>query len=241
MSNTENSAKAEILDRLRNAAVFADAGRDLASDIGIDYAPSGKPYTAPRNYEREHSATHSSLVALADERIADYRANVVRCSVDELPSAIVDQLEQAGVTGSTDKPARIGVPPKLEQEWLAEIPRRIDSAIVVDSNLSVAELDQLDAIVTSSAVTCAETGTIFLRSDDRCGRRALTLVPDVHVCIVPADSIVYGIPEAITFLKEHDPTVPVTMISGPSATSDIELERVEGVHGPRTLNVIIVE
>ena len=125
--------------------------------------------------------------------------------------------------------ARVVVPPGLG----FDIP-----GSVVDDGLPAAELDRLDAVVTGARIGIAETGTIVLDHGPGQGRRAITLVPDRHVCVVRADQVVADVPDAITLL---DPLSPLTWISGPSATSDIELDRVEGVHGPRHLHVIIVD
>lgn len=125
----------------------------------------------------------------------------------------------------------------LDEAWLTGLEpddrRRVDS---IAAPLSVAELDSIDAVVTGSAVSVAETGTIILDGSRNQGRRAISLVPDHHICVVNASDIAGILPEA---LRRIDGTRPLTMIRGPSATSDIELERVEGVHGPRKLDVII--
>lgn len=231
-----NSAKAEILQRIRNAQKIAYSGRDLAGSAGIVTGEPGKKFDIPREYTRSTQIDRASLLALADERIADYKADVRRCEGN--PASVAAAVGQAlrDVADKLGRPVQsIGVPEGLNQAWLGEY----DGEVRVDKQLGVRELDALDAIVTSSAVTCAETGTIFLDGSAECGRRALTLVPDVHVCVVPADSIVHGIPESIERIHAKNPQAPITMISGPSATSDIELSRVEGVHGPRTLIVII--
>ncbi len=152
------------------------------------------------------------------ERVADYQAVVTRVGVEGVPDAISSALS-----------GRTAVVPAGLQ-WT--IPNG-----VVDSGQSAAELDQFDAVVTAAALGIASTGTIVLDHGPGQGRRALTLVPDLHVCVVTVDQIVSGLPETVARL---DPTRPTTWISGPSATSDIELNRVEGVHGPRALHVIVV-
>ncbi|GAA5114185.1 LUD domain-containing protein [Alloalcanivorax gelatiniphagus] len=175
-------------------------------------APALDLPAAPRAPDR------GDLVALFVERVEDYRAVVTRCSPDELPAVV------ARVLG----PARAVVPPGLD----LEVP-----GAVVDTGLTADELDALDAVVTRARVGIAETGTIVLDHQADQGRRAISLVPDLHVCIVEASQVVADVPDAIALL---DPARPLTWISGPSATSDIELDRVEGVHGPRTLHVVLV-
>lgn len=235
---TNSGAKNDILGRIRNAQKIAFEGRDLASDVGIITGEPGAHFSVPRDYERSSELPHKDIVSLADERIADYKADVRRCgsSATEINDAVKKAIADVGAS-------LIGIPKGLDRDWVAGLgsgeTAEGATEIRVDTGFNARELDELDAIVTSSAVTCAETGTIFLDGSATSGRRALTLVPDKHICVVPAETIVSGIPEAISRLREVDPTAPITMISGPSATSDIELSRVEGVHGPRTLIVII--
>jgi L-lactate dehydrogenase complex protein LldG len=158
-------------------------------------------------------------VDLFAERVADYRAVVERCPAAEVASRVADVV--AG--------RRVVVPEGLGFEVAGS---------VTDDSLSAAQLDALDGVVTLAAVGIAETGTIVLDHGPGQGRRALTLVPDLHVCVVRADQVVADVPDAV---RRLDPARPLTWISGPSATSDIELDRVEGVHGPRTLHVLVVD
>jgi len=153
------------------------------------------------------------------ERVRDYRAVVEICAAGDLPSALARALP-AG--------ARVVVPAGLA----LDVP-----GAVVDDGFTAAELDTYDAVVTAARVGIAETGTIVLDHTGDQGRRAISLVPDLHVCVVRRDQVVADVPDAVVLL---DPARPQTWISGPSATSDIELDRVEGVHGPRTLHVIVV-
>jgi len=153
------------------------------------------------------------------ERVADYQATVLRCAAADLAAEIARALPPTGVV----------VPAGLE--W--SVPGSRDGDQVTDR-----ELDQVSAVLTTATVAIAETGTLVLDHGPGQGRRALTLVPDRHVCVVRADQIVADVPDAIARL---DPARPTTWISGPSATSDIELNRVEGVHGPRHLTVIVAD
>jgi L-lactate dehydrogenase complex protein LldG len=128
---------------------------------------------------------------------------------------------------------RLGVPPDLPQPWRPVL-------AVEDHGLTPQELDALDGVVTGCTLAIAETGTLVLSGGASEGRRALTLVPDLHICIVGASQIVETVPEAFAALGALARR-PLTFVSGPSATSDIELKRVEGVHGPRQLHVLIVD
>ena len=159
------------------------------------------------------------VVGLFAERVADYRAVVERCSAADLEAHVRAALPPGG---------RVVVPPGLG----LEIPDA-----VVDDGLAADELDGFAAVVTAACLGIAETGTIVLDHQPDQGRRALSLVPDHHVCVVRADQVVPDVPDAVALL---DASRPLTWISGPSATSDIELDRVEGVHGPRFLHVILV-
>jgi len=166
---------------------------------------------------------------LLAERLADYRALVRRASPAGLGAAVSAALADRGAR-------RVVVPPGLDLGQAA-LPGGIE--IVTDNDLSAAELDAFDGVITGAAAAIAETGTIVLDGSPGQGRRAVTLVPDYHLCIVSADQVVEIVPEAVARLAERADR-PLTWISGPSATSDIELKRVEGVHGPRTLEVILV-
>lgn len=161
----------------------------------------------------------SDRVALFVERVEDYRAVVTRCDASDLADVVARVLGGASVV-------------------IGEGLDLVVPGAVVDDGLSAADLDLIQAVVTRARVGIAETGTIVLDHGPGQGRRAISLVPDLHVCIVAADQVVDDVPDALAVL---DPSRPLTWISGPSATSDIELQRVEGVHGPRTLHVVLTD
>ncbi|GAB3213744.1 LutC/YkgG family protein [Marinactinospora thermotolerans] len=197
--------------------------RAALADVPREEAPEDAP--VPRGYAREHGL--GDPVALLADRLVDYRAVVHRVRPAGLARTVGAALQRRG-------PGPFVVPPGLPEAWL----QRAGVEVVHDDGLGVAELDAAAGVVTGCAVAIAETGTIVLDAGADQGRRAITLVPDYHLCVVPAERIVASVPQALPHL---DPLRPLTWISGPSATSDIELDRVEGVHGPRTLEVVIVE
>src|SRR5215470_2580203 len=166
-----------------------------------------------------------ALISLLTERLHDYGTPVRRCRPGDVPAAVSQALAERGAR-------RVAVPGDLGLTGVA------GATLIADDDLSPGALDDADGVVTTGALAIAETGTIVLDGGPGQGRRALTLVPDYHLCILRADQIVAIVPQALGRL---DPARPQTWISGPSATSDIELDRVQGVHGPRTLEVILVE
>ena len=175
------------------------------------------------------------VLARFAETVDDYRAKVVRCRHDEVAGRVVDALKGAGATS-------VVLPTGVPSDWRDAIGGAGLEVRGDDPPLSNAQLDGTGAVVTGAAVGIAETGTIVLDHGPDQGRRALTLVPDVHVCVVRADQVVSDVPEAVARLEAAVVVgAPVTWISGPSATSDIELDRVEGVHGPRTLVMILAD
>ena len=181
-----------------------------------------------RTYDRSLDLSRQALLDLFVERVDDYRADVRRVSRSELAHTVGAVLAQHGAT-------RVVVPDDLDRQWLTTV----TVPVLPDApTVSARELDSVSAVVTASAVGIALTGTIVLDAGPGQGRRVISLIPDLHVCVVLADQVVGTVPEALPRL---DATRPLTWISGPSATSDIELDRVEGVHGPRTLVVLLVE
>jgi len=209
-----SDARADVLARIRGA---------LGAGVALP--------EVPRAYRGPGAAGATGAADVVDrfcERVAEYRATVTRVAPGELEAAVARLCEARGAR-------RIAVP--------AGGPERLPGVeVVVDSPpLSPRALDELDGVLTGSALAIAETGTIVLDGGARSGRRALTLVPDWHVCVVEEATIVAGVPDAIAALAGAAAEGrPVTLVSGPSATSDIELDRVEGVHGPRTLDVVVV-
>jgi L-lactate dehydrogenase complex protein LldG len=188
------------------------------------------PPPLSRTYRRESALTAGEQTARFCERVVDYRAEVRRVTLRDLAAEIAKPLERHAAR-------KIGIPPGLPSSWLPA-----NAELVIDHGLTAQELDQLDGVLTGCTAAIAETGTIVLSAGPTEGRRALTLVPDLHVCVVRESQIVGSVPEAIASLGEllTAKQRPITFISGPSATSDIELSRVEGVHGPRVLIVLVV-
>ncbi len=212
-----------------------EARRDVLARITLANEQAGATEPeVPRNYARTSELAPGSdeVVDLLEARLVDYRATVTRCYEAGVADAIATALTAAGAR-------RVVVPAGLPHDWVRALEDGgvFDEVVVDDGTLTAERLDELDAVVTAAAVAAAVTGTIVLDGSPDQGRRAISLVPDVHVCVVSADQIVGSVPEMLAALE---PTRATTFISGPSATSDIELERVEGVHGPRTLHVVLV-
>jgi L-lactate dehydrogenase complex protein LldG len=216
------SAREEILRRVRRAT----------HDVPQDERPEDVP--VERGYRKEDDAPREEIVERFAERVAEYEATVHRVIETDLHREIAELLERRGVR-------QLVVPAGLPEGWVPEGVETLRDA--AGSPLSNEELDRSDGVLTGCSLGISQTGTIVLDAGEGQGRRALTLLPDYHLCVVREDQVVGLVPEAFARLEE---TVKgegraLTFISGPSATSDIELNRVEGVHGPRTLEVLIVD
>ncbi len=199
----KKSAKDVMLARIRAATANAPE-------------PPPVPYDFRERDERDRAAILEDFI----ERLVDYKAIVTRTKDASLPQAVMDACQQQGII-------QLVVPADLPSRW-------IPSGIKVlrdDPPLTIAQLDESSGVLTGCAIAIAQTGTIILDGGATQGRRALSLIPDRHLCVVRAEQVVGLVPEAIARLVERA-THPITLISGPSATSDIELSRVEGVHGP---------
>jgi L-lactate dehydrogenase complex protein LldG len=228
MSAQPDDARTVVLARVRAALAGPDGG-----GTGPSFAhgsPAGPAGYLTADSDWETGTTGEALLELLTERIVDYRATVTRATSRDVARTVAGLLADAG---------RVVVPAGLDASWRDAIAASGATVLVDDPGapLPLAELDASGAVVTGSRLAIAETGTIVLDASPDQGRRAISLVPDHHVCVVRAADVVRGLPAAMTRL---DVTRPLTWISGPSATSDIELSRVEGVHGPRRLDVVLV-
>ena len=207
-----SDARSEILGRIRHAL------GDVRDDA---------PLAVPREYGRGGGRDQPALAALLTERVRDYAAEAERVSVGDVGESVRAGCARLGIE-------RLLVAPGVAHDWWPD-------GAVEDDGRPAAQLDAVDGVLTGCAMAIAETGTLVLDGSPICGRRMLTLVPDHHICIVLAGQIVELVPEAIAAVAPavRDGHRPITLVSGPSASSDIELSRVEGVHGPRHLLVLI--
>lgn len=212
------NARDEILARVRAAVT------DVTTPPGSSARPPVAEMPSPGAAE---------TLELFAENVADYRATVLRAGPSDVAATLTEALGTHGCHS-------VVVPTGLDQDWVRTIEESLE--VRPESDVATArDLDAVDAVVTASAVGIATTGTIVLDHRADQGRRELSLVPDTHVCVIRADQVVHDVPEAVARLRpDAEGPRPLTWISGPSATSDIELERVEGVHGPRTLVVVVV-
>jgi L-lactate dehydrogenase complex protein LldG len=220
-----SDARAEILARVRGALTDVrehERERDREGEAA--------PTAVPRDYERERHDPR--MLELLAERLTEYRARVERTALADVRVVAARVCAELGLD-------RLVVAGGVPEAWRPHGVELLDEGDGVDPR----ELDALDGVLSGCAVAIAETGTIVLDGGARSGRRAITLVPDHHICVVEAEQVVMLVPEAFARLEQavRDRRAPITLVSGPSATSDIELSRVEGVHGPRTLVVVLAE
>jgi len=211
-----SDARADILGRIRRAIGSPAVAREQ------DYA------TIPRHYHQAGALGREQRLELFKSRLEDYGCGCIRSTVAELPGTISRLL-------TSRVRQRLIVAAGLQAEWLPATPE-----LIRDDGLNYVDLDQCDGAITGCTVAIARTGSIVLCHGAHEGRRALTLIPDYHLCIVGAEQVVETVPEGLRHPRVASASL-VTTISGPSATADIEMTRIKGVHGPRTLDVVIVD
>jgi L-lactate dehydrogenase complex protein LldG len=212
---TAMSARAEVLAKIRSAVA------DNAASCDAEYA------AIARDYRRVGQSSPKDIVSLLEGRLRDYDAGVFHCGVDEIAQTVAQAMASRGKR-SLLRPADV------PDAWLPA-----SNKFPVVHELSYEEIDQAEGVITGCVAAIAFTGTIILRHSEADGRRALTLIPDYHLCIVHTSQVVETVPEGFARLKGME-TMPLTTVSGPSATADIEMNRVKGVHGPRFLDIILV-
>lgn len=212
-----SSARTEILRRIR----AAKGGTSNAAAAETAWS------SVAREYRREAALELEGVLELLEDRLRDYDAHVVRVQRADVAEAVAKMLATRGKR-------RIVVPLGIAAEWL---PNSFE--FVADEGMTAVELDRFDGVMTGSTVAIAETGTVVLQNVAGQGRRAVTLVPDYHLCIVEAGDVVETVPEAMDRLS-GTAELATTFFSGPSATADIEMTRIKGVHGPRHLDVILI-
>jgi L-lactate dehydrogenase complex protein LldG len=215
------SSRDEVLRRIRAAIGDTPTG---AAAIAAEWA------ALPREYKQAESMGRDAVLDMLEDRLRDYDAQVVRAKSGELGAVIARMLTERGKR-------RLVVPIGLPEALGSPLPDGFE--FVADQGFAAAELDAFEGVVTASTVAIAETGTIVLQTVPGQGRRAATLVPDYHLCVVRSTDVVETVPEATARLHSTA-TLATTFVSGPSATADIEMTRIKGVHGPRFLDVILV-
>jgi L-lactate dehydrogenase complex protein LldG len=213
-----NAARADVLRRIREAK----GGAASAEAVRAGWS------TIERRYRREATRPREAMLELLEDRLRDYDAQVVRAGDSKVADAVARMLLERKVR-------RIVIPSGLAAEWL---PGGVE--FVVDERLAAVELDAVDGVMTGATLAIAETGTLVLQSVAGQGRRAVTLVPDYHLCVVRMADVVETVPEAMAWLQATA-ALATTFVSGPSATADIEMTRIKGVHGPRFLDVILID
>ncbi|RRA49189.1 LUD domain-containing protein [Acidipila sp. EB88] len=213
-------ARSVVLGRIR--AALNDHPQADAAQLNAEWL------ALPRDYNQQGHLTEAERLDLLEDRLHDYGAEVTRVAGHEVAAAIAAVLAMRG-----NRPTLM--PQGFPAEWTPE-----NAALTMDDTFSTRELDRFQGVVTGATAAIAETGSLVLQDVAGQGRRAGTLIPDFHLCVVRAEDVVENVPQAFARLAAT-PTLPTTFVSGPSATADIEMTRIKGVHGPRFLHVLLVD